>query len=89
MARYTQPTLIPHLLRLLRAGGHFLCEEHLATDRDVAGPSDPAFRMAPNELLQLAAELRVLFYREAIIEDPDGRQASLAQLIACRGSAGL
>ena len=88
MARYTQPTLIPHLLRLLRAGGHFLCEEHLATDRDVTGPSDPAFRMAPNELLQLAAELRVLFYREAIIEDPDGRQASLAQLIACRGSAG-
>ncbi len=89
MARYSQPTLIPQLLRLLRAGGHFLCEEHLATDRDVAGPSDPAFRMAPNELLQLAAELRVLFYREAIIEDPDGRQASLAQLIACRGSAGL
>ena len=89
MARYTQPSLIPPLIGLLREGGHFLCEEHLATDHDVIGPSEPAFRMAPNELLQLAAELRVLFYKEALIEDPDGRQAALAQLIACRGSAGL
>ncbi len=89
MARYTQPSLIPPLIGLLREGGHFLCEEHLATDRDVIGPSNPAFRMAPNELLQLAAELRVLYYREAIVEDPDGRQAALAQLVACRGSAGL
>ena len=89
MARYSQPSLIPGLLRLLPEGGHFLCEEHLATDHDVIGPSNPAFRMAPNELLQLAAELRVLYYREAIVEDPDGRQSALAQLVACRGSAGL
>ncbi len=77
------------LIGLLREGGHFLCEEHLATDHDVIGPSEPAFRMAPNELLKLAAELRVLFYKEALIEDPDGRQSALAQLVACRGSAGL
>ncbi len=86
MARYTQPSLIPRLIGLLRAGGHFLCEEHLATDRDVSGPSDPAFRVAPNELLKLAADLRVLFYKEAIVDDPDGRQSALAQLVACRGS---
>ncbi len=89
MARYTQPSLIPPLIGLLREGGHFLCEEHLATDHDVIGPSEPAFRMAPNELLKLAAELRVLFYKEALIEDPDGRQSALAQLVGCRGSAGL
>ncbi len=89
MARYSQPSLIPRLLHLLRAGGHFLCEEHLATDCDVIGPSNPAFQMAPNQLLQLAAELRVLYYREALVEDPDGRQAALAQLVACRGSAGI
>ena len=89
MARYTNASLIPPLIGLLRDGGHFLCEVHLATDHDVIGPSDPAFRMAPNELLKLAAELRVLFYREAIVEDPDGRQSALAQLVACRGSAGF
>jgi SAM-dependent methyltransferase len=89
MARYTNASLIPRLIGLLRDSGHFLCEVHLATDRDVIGPSDPAFRMAPNELLKLAAELRVLFYREAIVEDPDGRQSALAQLVACRGSAGF
>ncbi len=89
MARYTNAALIPPLIGLLRDGGHFLCEVHLATDRDVIGPSDPAFRMAPNELLKLAAELRVLNYREAIVEDPDGRQSALAQLVACRGSAGF
>ncbi len=77
------------MIGLLREGGHFLCEEHLATDRDVTGPSNPAFRMAPNELLKLAAELRVLYYREAIVEDPDGRLSALAQLVACRASAGL
>lgn len=88
MARYTQPSLVPTLLRLLRAGGHFLCEVHLVTDREVSGPSDPAFRMAPNELLKLAAELQVLFYREAIVEDPDGGQSALAQLVACRVTAG-
>ncbi len=89
MARYTNASLIPRLIGLLRDGGHFLCEVHLATDHDVIGPSDPAFRMAPNELLKLEAELRVLFYREAIVEDPDGRQSALAQLVACRGSAGF
>ncbi len=87
MARYTQPSLIPRLIGLLRTDGHFLCEEHLANDRDVSGTSDPAFRMAPNELLKLAADLRVLFYKEAIVDDPDGRQSALAQLVACRGSA--
>ncbi len=89
MARYTNAALSPPLVGLLRDGGHFLCEVHLATDHDVIGPSDPAFRMAPNELLRLAAELRVLYYREAIVEDPDGRQSALAQLIASRGSAGF
>ena len=86
MVRYTSPALISRLLPLLSDGGHFLCEEHLSTDRDVIGPTDPAFRMAPNELLRLAAELRVLFYCEAIVDDPDGRQVALAQLVACQDS---
>jgi hypothetical protein len=84
MVRYTSAALITRLLPLLTDGGHFLCEEHLETDEDVIGPSDPAFRMAPNELRELANGLRVLSYNESIVEDPDGRRAALAQLVACR-----
>jgi hypothetical protein len=35
----------------------------------------------------MANGLRVIYYREGLIEDPDGRTAALAQLIACRGQA--
>ena len=76
--------MIARLLPLLSDGGHFLCEEHLETDEDVIGPSDPAFRMAPNELRELANGLSVLSYSEGIVKDPDGRRAGLAQLVACR-----
>ena len=89
MVRYTDSALLPRLIELLNEGGYLLCEEHLLTDRDVVGPSSAAFRMRPNELLGLAAGLRVIYYREGLIEDPDGRVAALAQLIGCRGSAGF
>jgi hypothetical protein len=37
----------------------------------------------------MAQALRVIYYREGLIQDPDGRTAALAQLIACRGDAGF
>ena len=84
MVRYTSAALISRLLPLLSDGGCFVCEEHLVTDADVIGPTDPAFRVAPDELLQLTSELNVLFYSEGIVEDPDGRRAALARLVAHR-----
>jgi len=87
MVRYTHAALVAELIELLEDGGYLLCEEHLLTNRDVVGPASAAFRMRPNELLGLATGLRVLYYREGLIEDPDGRVAALAQLIGCRGTA--
>jgi len=84
LVRYTSSALITRLLPLLADGGHFVCEEHLETDEEVIGPTDPAFRVAPNELQQLASELDILFYNEGIVEDPDGRRAALARLVARR-----
>ena len=84
LVRYTSSALITRLLPLLSDAGHFVCEEHLETDADVIGPTDPAFRVAPEELLTLAAGLRVLYYKEAIVEDPDGRRAALARIVAQR-----
>jgi len=85
--RYVSMDLLRVLLGRLDDGGYLLCEQHLVTNRDVVGPTNPMFRVEPNELLRAAQALRILFYYEGIVVDPDGRPAALAQLIACRGSA--
>lgn len=89
MVRYTHSKLITHLIARLVDGGHLLCEEHLRTHREVVGPTNARFRMRANELLGLASGLRVLYYHEGLIDDPDGRTSALAQLIGCRGVAGF
>jgi len=89
LVRYTDAKLIARLAERLNDGGYLLCEEHLQTDREVVGPTSANFRMQPNELLGTAKGLRVIYYREGLVEDPDGRTAALAQLIACRGAAGF
>ena len=89
IVRYTHPTLVAKLIGKLADGGFLLCEEHLLTDRDVVGPTSAAFRTRPNELLGLSTGLRVIYYHEGLVEDPDGRTAALAQLVGCRGTAGF
>jgi len=89
MVRYTHPTLVADLIGQLADGGFLLCEEHLLTDCDVVGPSSAAFRTRPNELLGLSTGLRVIYYHEGLVVDPDGRTAALAQLVGCRGTAGF
>lgn len=89
MVRYVHSGLLEALIGRLSDGGHLLCEQHLRTHRDVAGPKSPDFRMRPNELLALATGLRVVYYHEGLFKDPDGNVAALAQLIACRGDAGF
>ena len=79
--RYVQPTLMPHLLARLCLGGMLLCEQHLQTQAEVAGPASPAFRLEPGELQRIAVGLRVLHSYEGFIVDPDGRRVSLTQLI--------
>jgi len=80
--RYIHRGLMPHLILRLRPGGTLLCEQHLATDRDVAGPTNPAFRLEPGELLRSATGLHVLHQYEGEKTDPDGRPVILAQLVA-------
>jgi len=89
MVRYTHPPLVADLIGQLADGGFLLCEEHLLTDCDVVGPSSAAFRTRPNELLGLSTGLRVIYYHEGLVVDPDGRTAALAQLVGCRGTAGF
>ena len=82
MARYTNLPLIDTLKGALRAGGYLIVEEHLVTEADVVGPRSPQFRVAPGALRDAAAGLDIIAYREGIVNDPDGRSAALAQLVA-------
>ena len=82
--RYVHRTLMPHLLARLTDGGALLCEQHLATDAPVAGPTSAGFRLAPAELRSAATGLRIAYSYEGLVVDPDGRSVALAQLIVTK-----
>lgn len=89
MVRYVNPSLYPLLLKRLADGGIFLCEEHLASEEEVIGPANPAYRLSPDELHRSVTTVatpddEVLYYREGTVTDPDGRNAALAQLVLRR-----
>jgi SAM-dependent methyltransferase len=81
LIRYSDLTLIKNLTTALKSGGYLLTEKHLITSVDVIGPRNPQFRVEPGALEQACEGLEILFYREGIVTDPDGRRAALAQAI--------
>lgn len=90
LVRYVNTKLLPHLLDRLDGGGVLLCEQHVDSTEDVVGPKNSAFRLRRNQLLHDIMSVpkpdhRVLYYREGVVTDPDGRRAALAQLILYRG----
>lgn len=84
VARYVNRNLMPRLSAGLKPGGALLYEHHILTDLEVDGPTNPDFRLGPNELLRQFSDLEVRFYREGLVEDPDGRTMALAQMVAFR-----
>ena len=82
--RFLDLPLIRRLAQRLAPGGLLICEEHLRTEAEVIGPGNPAFRVAPGELREVASGLQVLQYDEGLFDDPDRRRAALARLVAMR-----
>ncbi|HEX5047022.1 MAG TPA: methyltransferase domain-containing protein [Gammaproteobacteria bacterium] len=80
--RYVNRALLPALIARLNPGGHLICEQHLETAADVAGPRSPGFRLRAGELREAAGRLAVRYYNEGLVVDPDGRTVALAQLVA-------
>lgn len=84
MIRYLDPGLIPACARQLKVGGCLLVEVHMQSDREVAGPRNPDFRIAPGALRRAAGEvgLAIEEYHEVHTRDPDGEPVALARLLA-------
>ena len=88
--RYTNRKMMERLPEGLADGGMLLVEHHLRTNAPVRGPTSRAFRLAPNELIDLYhGRLRVLFYDERVAPDPDGQHVALVRFLGCRGSPGF
>ncbi|MCY3620387.1 MAG: methyltransferase domain-containing protein [Gammaproteobacteria bacterium] len=84
--RYVNPPLVSRLLESLRPGGVLVVEQHLATTADVIGPKNPAYRVEPGELARVASGMVVERIDEGLFDDPDGRRAALARLVARKPS---
>lgn len=64
VSRFLERALFPALAAALRPGGLLFYQTFIRECVEGTGPSDPAYRLAVNELLDAFAALRVVFYRE-------------------------
>lgn len=80
--RYVNLALVTMLIESLKPGGVLVVEQHLATEADVIGPKNPAYRIAQGELARLARGMTIERVDEGLFDDPDGRPAALARLVA-------
>ncbi len=78
-------TLAPALREALRPGGLLFYETFTREKVDDAGPSNPDFLLAPNELLHLFSPLRLLVYREeGLVGETSRGLRNVAYLVAVR-----
>jgi tellurite methyltransferase len=77
---YLQRSLAPQIKAGLKIGGFLVYETYLIGQERFCHPRNPAFLLAHNELLNLFKDLRVLRYREGLVEE----QKEVASLIAVK-----
>ena len=71
---YVNLPLISRLCDCLAAGGYILCEEHLVTEQEVAGPGNASFRVMPGQLREAVSSLGIISYQESIETGDDGKK---------------
>ncbi len=82
--RFVNLPLLAQLAEHLAPGGWLICENHMATDEEVIGPANPAFRVAPGALAAAVPGLDIQLSEEGVFTEPDGRLAALARVVARR-----
>jgi SAM-dependent methyltransferase len=86
VVNYLHRPLFPHLLAALAPGGVLLYETFAAGNAAFGKPANPAFLLAPGELLGAFAALRVIAFEDGYEATP--RQAMVQRLAATRPAAG-
>lgn len=81
---YLQRNLIPSIKTGLKPGGMVVFETYIVEQLQYeGGPRDPAFLLAPNELLDHFRDFRVILYRELVVDsERDPGKKAIASLIA-------
>jgi len=82
---FLQRELAPAIAAALRPAGLLFYETFIREAVSDCGPGNPAYRLAPNELLDLFGGLRVVEYREhGLIGDLSRGRRDIASLVAYR-----
>ncbi len=79
---YVNLTLITRLCDCLAPGGYLLSEQHLVTDKEVIGPTNPDYRVAPGELAAAVAGLDLIMLEESIVTISETEQVASARVVA-------
>jgi SAM-dependent methyltransferase len=83
VTHYLHRPLFPQLLNALAPGGVLIYETFAQGNETVGKPSNPAFLLAPGELLDVVrGQLRVIAFQDGFFEDP--RPAFVQRLCAVR-----
>ncbi|HEY4997921.1 MAG TPA: class I SAM-dependent methyltransferase [Usitatibacter sp.] len=83
VANYLHRPLLPRLVASLEPGGLLIYETFARGNERFGKPSNPAFLLAPGELLEsVRGKLRVIAYEDLTIEEP--RPAAVQRLAARR-----
>ncbi|HVE09246.1 MAG TPA: class I SAM-dependent methyltransferase [Paraburkholderia sp.] len=83
VTNYLHRPLFPQLLSALAPGGVLIYETFAQGNETVGKPSNPAFLLAPGELLDVVrGQLRVIAFQDGFFEDP--RPAFVQRLCAVR-----
>ena len=85
VTNYLHRPLFPHLLAALAPGGVLLYETFAVGNAAFGKPGNPAFLLAPRELLDAFAALRVIAFEDGFEETP--RPAMVQRIVATRPAA--
>jgi len=70
VTNYLWRALLPTVVASVAAGGVLIYETFAVGNETVGRPANPDFLLRPGELLQAAADLRVIAYEDGFVDDP-------------------
>jgi SAM-dependent methyltransferase len=71
VTHYLWRPLLPAIVAAVDTGGVLLYETFAAGNATVGHPANPDFLLRPGELLDVAADLRIVAYEDGFLADPD------------------